>query len=226
MNSYGVFNISEIKVTGDNMASLSYVSESEIATIKESIKGKSYFDITYEDVKKRIENISYAESFSLDKRFPYTVVIEIKERIPQYFIESVDGKCALLDQTAFTLDTGDDNEVCSSVYESIGVNSIKVDSTPFQNFKKGEQSNYLFVLNFNDVAEVLDEYGYGMNKIKVKDGVCEVFINDKQSFVFSFNQELRTQLSRFVIVIDQIKSKSVKFSLVDLRYERPVIRGE
>ncbi|HRI05822.1 MAG TPA: FtsQ-type POTRA domain-containing protein [Candidatus Dojkabacteria bacterium] len=226
LNNYGVFNISKVHVKGIRSDNLTYISNDEISGIKKNILGKSYFDITYESISKQMSKIPYVQSFAIDKKFPYTVIIEIVERKPAYYITSGNNECALLDSSAYTLNAGSNKEECETLYKSSKVDALTVTSTQYQTFNAGEQSSYLFVLNFNDIRKVFDEYSYGIEKIKVKDGVCEVFVNENQSFVFSFNQELKTQLARFVVVSDQIKSKNIEYSLVDLRYERPVIRGK
>jgi len=137
-------------------------------------------------------------------------------------IESIDNKCALLDERAFTLRDGGTKEECDSI--KAGYSIIEVDALPYPNFSVNTQSSFLYALSINEIKKVFDEYGLAIKSAVVKDGVCTLTLETDQKIVVSFNQSLNEQMARFVVVMEEVRNKNIVFSLLDLRYKRPVIR--
>ncbi len=218
----GYFNITKVSITNEKGKEPLHITTESYEKIKRKVVGESYFNVSADTVGGELKNNSYILSYWIEKEFPSRVKVVVRERVPSYLVVSKEGKCALLDKEAFTLEVIEDSEICRGYSES-GV--VKITAHPFPVLTMGNQSSFYYIYNVNNIERIFSRYNYKIQGVNIKDGVCELFISDKQSVVVSFNQDLEIQLARFVVVIDDIRSKNVDFKLLDLRYERPVIRG-
>lgn len=218
----GYFNITKVSITNEKGKEPLHIASESYVKIKKKIVGESYFNVSADTIGSVLKENPYIHNYWIEKEFPNRVKVVVKERVPSYLVISKEGKCALMDRDAFTLEVIDESEICSGYNES-GV--VKISANPFPVFTTGNQSSFYYIYNVNNIESVFSRYNYKIQKVNIKDGVCELFISDNQSVVVSFNQVLEVQLARFVVVIDDIRTKSIDFKLLDLRYERPVIRG-
>ncbi|MBI2356903.1 FtsQ-type POTRA domain-containing protein [Candidatus Dojkabacteria bacterium] len=219
-----IFNIERVDIKNHEYKKTEYITQEFKRELKDQLVGKSYFSITSETISDITGKNPYVKSFWIEKTLLDKVQVNIVERVPVYLIKEKGGKCGVIDSDAYTLEVLENEEACTE-YQS-KMNLISVDVAPFPILTPNTQSSFYYTYSINDITKILEKYGYEPDRFSIKDGVCQIQLEDKKIVVISFNQELKKQLARFVVIAEEIKNKNIKFSLLDLRYERPVIKVE
>lgn len=219
------FTISKVNFSSDNKEELQSIDSGLKDKATKSFLGENYISANANLVSDLMKENSYVKSFWVEKKLPNTINIVIKQRDPKYLIIYEDGlECAVLDSEAFTVEFDNDIETCEMKVKESNLSKISV--KPFPTFKRNTQSSFYYILNLVDIEKVFDNYGYRIEQVNIVDGVTTLKVQNGSEIIISFNQDLKIQLARFVVVIEDINSKNMKFSLLDLRYERPVIKAE
>lgn len=98
-----IFNIKQINVEG-----ISKLTSEEIISCSQIQQDVNIFKVHKSNTIAKIQEIPYVEVASITRELPSTLKITIKERIPQYIIEIVNGK-AYIDSKGYILEISQEN---------------------------------------------------------------------------------------------------------------------
>jgi len=96
-----IFNITEIKISGNNN-----ITSEQIISLSEIKIGENLYKINKNNVIKKIKQNAYIESVSIKRRIPSIIDIEIKERQPTYMLEYANGY-AYINNQGYMLEISD-----------------------------------------------------------------------------------------------------------------------
>lgn len=93
-----IFNVKQIKVEG-----IQKLLEEDIVNLSQIQLNENMFKVKISEVKKRIEENTYVETVSITRELPKTIKIVVKEREPQYIIETENGN-AYIDSNGYIIE--------------------------------------------------------------------------------------------------------------------------
>ena len=79
--------------------------------------------------------------------------------------------------------------------------------------------------SISKVIKIVNSLGYDIKTVTLSGDILEIKLTSDNIVRFSVDEDLDTQLERFVIVAGKIKSDKIKFKSLDVRFERPVIKN-
>ena len=215
-----ILSIHQVILDSSNGEKLSYVDKDKAESDINWVNGKKYFNINIEDIKKVFNNNPFVSSILVTKIFPNTILVYIKERKPFVSLEIDNNTCVLLDQESFVLSKSDGN--CADINTKYMPIQLSIED-PKISFVENTQSTYYQVSNIVKITKIFAQYNLGITKITIKNTVMAVNANEKKNFVFSLNQDIVEQLTRMSAVMPQIEMSQIKYTSLDLRFERPVL---
>jgi cell division septal protein FtsQ len=180
-----------------------------------------YFEIDLKRIENDIQSISpFIEKVFISKIFPNRLKIEIKERTPFVALEIEQKRCILLDNSGFVLEIEESN--CNEIVAKYTTILVKSDD-PKINFVKGTASIYYQLLKIEDILKVMNKYQIPVTSISIKENIAIFNSVKEKKYIFSFNQDIQIQLSRFIAVLSQLEKKSYTYKQIDFRFKRPVL---
>lgn len=215
------FRINEVLISSLNNEKIEYLDEETILNDFNIYKGRRFFEVNFDDVKSYFSDKPFAEDVVISKVFPKTLVVLIKEREPFLSLQIEDRKCILMDKEGFVLEIAE--ESCKKTNAKYSPFQIITDD-PKLDFIINTRSTYYNVENITKIIKVLNEKGFGVKIVSVKNMVGTVETGSGKRIIFSFNQRVEDQLSRFVAILSEIEEHSLKYSQIDLRYNRPILK--
>jgi cell division septal protein FtsQ len=211
------FKIKEIEVN-----ELSYIDEDEIVNDFTSLENENFFLTDLTDLRAEvIKKYAFIENIYTEKVFPDKVLVHIREKEP-FLVVSNDLGCYLLDKLGFVLLESD----CSSLKSNYSVKEVLGEGFNNIDFIVNTQSNFYNAEKIYEIVSVLDYYGYNVKKIKIENQVATFELHDDRFFVFSFADDIDMQLKKFIVVKKKIDYDNMSFETIDMRYNRPVLKGE
>lgn len=216
-----VLTINQVVIDSINQEKLSQVDKTKAEDDTNWVIGKKYFDVNIEDIKKGFEGNAFVKSTLVTKIFPNTLLIYIQERIPFVSLEIDNNTCILLDQESFVLLKAEGN--CKEINNKYTPIPLSIND-PKMSFIENSQSTYYQVRDVVKLIEIFGKYNLGINDIKINDNIMKVRVASKKYFVFSQGQDITVQLTRMVAVMPEIEKSNLKYTTLDLRFSRPVLR--
>jgi cell division septal protein FtsQ len=212
-----LFEIKYIEVNN-----LSYLDESTIYSEISYLKGQNFFLSDVPAARSRIvSNYVFVEEIHTEKVFPNTIVVKITERQPLLLANNAITGCYLIDGNGYVLSPQDSS--CSNLrenYDAIEIIGSDIDSFEFLH---GTKTQFYPAVKVNEIANVLQYYGYMVKSMQLNNQALEVKLVDDSSLFFSLTEDLDVQLKRLIILIQQIRENSMDFEIIDLRFQRPVL---
>lgn len=96
------FGVKRVQVEG-----VRYADQSQLDAIVSEIRGSQLLLVDTVDFEQRLEAIAWVEQARVDRDFPSTVVIDIRERTPVAFYQGSDGRVRVIDHQSRVLDVID-----------------------------------------------------------------------------------------------------------------------
>lgn len=78
-----IFNIKNIKVSGEKG-----LTEKEVLEVSKDIKGENIFLFNSSNIIKRIKSLPYVDSVEVKKKYPNTVIFDMKEKSAAYYFKN------------------------------------------------------------------------------------------------------------------------------------------
>ena len=224
MTKSSYLEISSVEITPSNRV-VSHINYTNISEYSSRFIGKNYFLTRPErHVDKIIATDPYVEDVLPEKIFPNKILLNIKEREPRLLLVTGD-LCVLLDKFGYTLQIEKLNVESPLCSEEIALKTDLVHNSDQvkADFPLGERSSYYEVEEILLSVNVLNGSGYKITTVSYYDDVYEYLTTNSEKILISNQQTVEIQLKRFLAVIEQIKSDKIRFEVLDLRYERPVV---
>lgn len=93
-----IFNVKQIKVEG-----IQKLLEEDVINLSQIQLNENMFKVKISEVVKRIEENTYVETVTITRELPKTIKITVKERQPQYIIETENGN-AYIDSNGYIIE--------------------------------------------------------------------------------------------------------------------------
>ncbi len=211
-----LFTIKEIDIN-----ELENIDGNEVVSDFWILKGENFFLTDLTDLRsKAIKDYAFIENIYTEKVFPNRVVINVREKEPFISVENEDG-CFLLDRSGFVLlESG-----CSNLKSNYSVKEVVGEDLNNIEFVPNSQSSFFKAKEIFMVTNVLDYYDYRVRKVEVENQVAHFYLHDDTEMIFSFSEDIDTQLRRFIVVQNRIDYDNIAFKSLDLRYERPILES-
>lgn len=166
-----IFNISNIEITGNNKNSI----ETYISLTKIELNSTNIFAITKNNIIKNIKENSYVESVEVQRKFPNTVKIDIKEREVAYQSE-YNNQYIYLDKQGYILEINDKKE---DIIRIIGLSSMKDAVYQGQRLIKED------LVKLDTVLKIVNYFKY--NSIENK--ITTIDVSDTTNYTIKLEQE-------------------------------------
>jgi cell division protein FtsQ len=93
------FGVKDVRVEG-----VRYANQQQMQAIVDEVDGSQLLLLDTRDIEQRLERIAWVESARVDKDFPNSVVLDIRERVPVAFYQGADGRVRVIDAESRVLD--------------------------------------------------------------------------------------------------------------------------
>ena len=212
-----LFEIEHIEIRG-----LNHLDESNIYDEISYLEGENFFLSDLPTARSKIvgENI-FVEEIHTEKVFPNTVIVNITEREPFLLANNAITGCHLLDLNGYVLSP--EGSSCSDLRENYNVIEIVgIDIDNFE-FLYGTTSQFYLASKIHEIMNVLSHYAYRVEAMQLNNQVLDIELTNDRTIVFSLSDDLDLQFKRLIILTQQIRTDSIDFEMMDLRFERPVL---
>lgn len=196
--------------------------------IKENIIGKNFFKIYSNTTENEIlKSISYVKSVKIEKSIPNKIILFIDIYKPKSVAYVKSNKCYLLSSEGIVLEElcTEGDTTCCTEYSSTNnlyfFSSKDVDIAEIQDEKK----KLLIMDDIEKIVTIIETFGYSIKNITLEDNLVEITDTENHISKFSTSYDIDTQLQRYYAVMGKIKSDSISFISLDVRFERPVMKN-
>ncbi|MDT8716619.1 FtsQ-type POTRA domain-containing protein [Clostridium sp. 19966] len=198
------FNINQIQVNNNKK-----LNKQEVITVSKLKIGENIFISNLNKIKNNLLTNPYISSVTVKRKLPSTVVINIQERTPYFFIQK-DKDIILMDSDGYALEKTTavpDNKLIR--VDGIDINSVKVG----ENLKDSTKLNILheFTKYENKTDTVITSIDVSL--------AADIKVNFKDSVLVKIGtvDNLRKKLSDAVDIINQTELKTKK-GYIDMSY--------
>lgn len=197
-----VFNITEIKVEGNNR-----VLDEEIISLSQIIIGENIYKLNKNNVVNNIKQNAYIESVDIKRKFPTILEITIKERQATYMLEYVNSY-AYINNQGYMLEITDQKIERPVI---VGV------STSSDNIKTGNRLVEEDLVKLESVLKIME----AATSNEIERLITKIDISDKSNFVLYMEAEGKT------VRLGDINDMSTKMLHIKTILEKEVgIEGE
>ncbi len=213
-----IFNITEITVKGNEQ-----ISSNEIISLSRIEKGTNLYKMRSKQIAENIKENKYIEEVNVSRKLPSTIVITVKERKPEFYLE-FGGAYTYIDSQGYII------ELSSNVLENkpklLGL------KTPSENIKPG---NNLCDEDVENIYEVLKILKIAEN-YSIKDKITSINISDSNNYVLNIQNEnkivnvgttekIDTKMMYLQSILEKEKDSSgIIFLNVDFKNKFPYMR--
>ncbi|MBP5204518.1 FtsQ-type POTRA domain-containing protein [bacterium] len=229
----GVWNIKnyEIYLTGDSFDENvrdALLKDQVIKYLTENVGGRSFFGFTTTSIENEIyENIPYAEKVHVTKSAPNKLIVFVEFYKSSVVAQVRDSICYLLSDEGIVLDelctTSDDTSCCKNSVTS-GKYFLQSDEMNISEYEDGKDR--LLVMNtISKIVKLMNMFKFTVNNVVIADNVITITDSEGKVTVFTLSDNIDIQLARYYAVMTKIKRDDIKFSTLDVRFERPVMKN-
>lgn len=195
-----------------------------------NITGKNFFSVYSKDIENTVEsNISYVKSVRVSKVVPNKLQLFVEIYQPRSIILDTENHCKLLSTTGIVLEElcqdAEDIPLCCTGHVSDGkyylFKSDEVDTSKLA----GGKEKLLVMKGISDIVKVVESFGFNIKQVILEEKVLHILDIDDKTHIFTFSDSIDTQLARYFVVMGKVKSDSIEFSSIDVRFERPVVKN-
>ena len=213
----GFYNIKNIVFLNKEVK---YVKESTIRGLIEGYMSKNFFLINPDDVEIDILGNKYVKSVKVEKIFPDKLEIDIEEYLPFLILENTEEKCEIFCKEGILLETKEDIECEPYAKENELIYFSGEKTTIVQENGSG---NFYLSDEILDVSKVLKEFDITILSVTMKGNVLNISTTSP-TIVMDINQEIKVELARLFLVLEELKNLKMKSNSIDIRFERPAIQ--
>jgi len=213
----GLWNVRSFDFQSSNLVNITQV---ELESYLSIYKGRNIFLLRPYDVRKTlIESDGYIKEVEIKKLIPSKLEITVQEYTPLYVGYSSDN-CLLFAQTGEFIE-----EICTNCEKDCPAYAVDKELVFISSGSLLESGGKLIYFEeIYKVERILAEFKYKVITLDITEGIATFNDIENHSFVFDLSTELDTQLARMYLVGQKVDQDMIKFSSLDLRFERPVMR--
>lgn len=212
MFNYETFNLTEIKVSGNEK----YTAEEIVSNSNLNI-GENVFKQLFYNLNTKID-LSYISKSNFIYSFPSTIVINVEERYPAYIaLDKNSGKYYKIDNDGYLL------EQCELTSKE---DELLIEGFVFgDNPQMGEKINEVYINKldiYNNIKILLDKYQIIGNTTKVNfsNSLTTITIDDKLNVVFANDSNLEYKVSFLKGILQE--NDQIVDGTIDMSIENPV----
>lgn len=209
-----LMNLKEVVVEGNEQ-----VEEEEIVNISNLVTNRNIFKYNLKEIEKDIESHAYIKDANVQRKFPRTIIIDVKERL-EYAIIPYMGSYIYIDE---------ENVVLRASDSYIANNHILITGVEFKNFKVGEK---IEAANSKDLKIVMDLLK-AAKITSIFDMISEINISEESNIRLITLDGVDVLLGEgkdpayLMVALDEILvnlyTKNIRNVVIDMRYEGNIL---
>ncbi len=228
-NLVGIWNIKKFEIYDTSGEEIPEKTEQQIKKyIEENSVGENFFILSPGELNKElVSNISYIKSADVKKSLPNKLEIFVEIYTPELLSVLNTDQCYVLSSEGIMLERvceGEANDCCMAYVETNKLYLLTSSSVDISKLENGKEK-LLVMDSISKVIKIVNSLGYDIKTVTLSGDILEIKLTSDNIVRFSVDEDLDTQLERFVIVAGKIKSDKIKFKSLDVRFERPVIKN-
>ncbi len=200
-----LFFLQNVRINGINQLNTKEIMGNISPFLKESL-----LKIDVARIKDAIASHPFVKEVSIKRVYPFSIVIDVKEKIPSALWVNNEGGVTVLDES------GD----------------------PYRKLPKGEVKG-LYIINAREKADAKSLFrevnGWATEGIIKKGSISEVAYNQGSITIFGYDdpveiilgkEEQKTRLKRAIAVLEDAKKRGLLIKCIDARFEKGAIIQE
>lgn len=209
-----LMNLKEITIEGNEQ-----VQAEEIINISNLVTNRSIFKYNLKEMEKDIESLSYIKNAKVQRKFPSTITIEVKER-EEYAIIPYMGSYIYIDQ---------ENIVLKATDSYIANDHILITGVEFKGFKVGEKIDTANDKVFKAAMDLLK----AAKMTSIFDMISEINLSDENNLRIVTIDGIDVSLgdgknpAYSMVALDEILinlyTKNIRNVVIDMRYEGNIV---
>ena len=198
--------------------------------LDENVLGKNFFLINSVSLSEElVKNISYINYVNISKLVPNKLVIMLDLFSPKFVALIGTEKCSLLSLEGIVLE-----ELCLESEDIKNCCTEYVKDTPYSFFKSEEidisdiangKRSLLVIETISKMIKMVESFGVSVKEIYLDQNVIDIIDEEGRVNRFSLSDDLNVQLARYFVVMRKIRQDEMKYSIIDIRFERPVVKN-
>ena len=168
-----IFNIKDIKVINN-----SQITSENIISLSGIKTGENLFKFSSIKAQNGIKENPYIESVKVNRKFPNTIEIDVKERTATYSVDFL-GKYAYINNQGYILEISEDSKNMTKI---LGI------TTPEDQIAAGNRLNEEDLEKLEDVLKMTAV----MTENNLNDKVTSIDIKDKNEYIIYLEEEQKT----------------------------------
>lgn len=227
----GIWDIKKYEIYNtDGTLANEKVSNLVSSYLDHNVIGKNFFLVHSGNLSNQlIENISYVNYVKISKLVPNKLVIFLDLFTPKYVSLIGNEKCSLLSSEGILLeelctDSQEISNCCTEYVKTSSYSLFKSEEVDISDITRGKKS-LLVIDTLSKMVKVIESFGVSAKEIYIKDGVVDIIDDQGRISRFSLTDELTVQLARYFVVMGKVRQDAMKYSIIDVRFERPVVKN-
>jgi len=223
LDKLGVTKVNNIIVVEISGNEFNYIDANELKNKLEiKFSDTSYYKLEEEELKNFIISYTpYSKSISIEKLFPSSIKISIKEKIPILTIKSGDN-CGVIDDIGACLEILSDNNNCASLAQFTSTSILEANELQLT-FERNKQISFYDTEMILMTTKMLEQNGYTVESYEYLDETYIFYIESNKQIIFTSLEGFELQQKRMLVSLSEIGNRKLDFKVLDVRYDRPII---
>ena len=185
---------------------------------KNQYRGRYLWHIDLNDVKTYLSNANpYYRINSIRKEYPSTIDVEVSRLIPTAYLTVGDG-FFLLSSEGIVLekvrDAGKKDIPVITFYQNV----------PYNSFQRGDEIGFKEVEDSLYFLGIIQDARIKVNSIDIEGFHMLGLYTDSSTFLFTSAKDSELQKYQFEQSLKQLSVEGITFDILDVRFDKPVIR--
>lgn len=213
------FNIasrSDITIEGNHYASADEILNALGLPVSSARKGGNIFLVSLDEMRNRVEAISWVKSATITRAFPHRLIVQVVERVPIAYV-NVGGGVKLVDADGVILEKPEHGDFAFPVIEGLEAASDAA----------GRRARIAMYQTFTQqLAQESASTGWLVSEVDLSDAedLKAVLIQGEDSILVHFGHEQFAQrFHDFQALVPEMRQSNPKIGSVDLRYRDQVV---
>ena len=198
--------------------------------LDKNVLGKNFFFINSVSLSDELaRNISYINYINISKLVPNKLVIMLDLFSPKFVALIGTEKCSLLSLEGIVLEelcleSEDITNCCTEYVKDTSYSFFKSEEMDFADITSGKRS-LLVIDTISKMIKIVESFGVSIKEVYLEQNIIDIIDEEGRVSRFSLSDNLTTQLARYFVVMRKIRQDEMKYSIIDVRFERPVVKN-
>lgn len=198
--------------------------------LDKNVLGKNFFFINSVSLSDELaRNISYINYVNISKLVPNKLVIMLDLFSPKFVALIGTEKCSLLSLEGIVLEelcleSEDITNCCTEYVKDTSYSFFKSEEMEFADITSGKRS-LLVIDTISKMIKIVESFGVSIKEVYLEQNIIDIIDEEGRVSRFSLSDNLTTQLARYFVVMRKIRQDEMKYSIIDVRFERPVVKN-